>query len=421
MTTTIVKTKIHPLSEFAFYKGEKLSSLRKGPYKVGTALLKNINSRELTLFTEQDEKDYIDSALTYGEDKTITSMVYYTDGQQVVSLTTRQRKIFFALAEFVDSQIKDPEIIDYINNLPDNIKFNNTRSNPLKITFDKRRLARLIYSKNDIGGKEVKAIEQDLEYLAKLRGKFVLNNLVTGETVLLNDHFLTYKSITMSKDGEIQKDLSEVRIGDIFLYGINTSGGYQLAPKELLMLWSLALNDSEVTTYLFIALLGVRGIKVQDATRKIKIRIQTMVKEGYSRADAEKHVESYKRELLTFRITQSKLLESIPEKKRYYYSTGQVRKNNLNEDVYLAKDGLKDIGLISDFWTAESASGEFMYCFLINENWLADSSKKLQEINERLELEQANKKAARAQKRSKKTADETTSASKTKSTKKKKE
>ena len=367
---------------FARYEGEQEEEKKQGyNFVTATALLDNvIDKKELTLFSEMETlptgSTPIDSKLDLVDKK----------GKRV-NLSPRQLKIVLAFSQIVDS-VKDSKVIaDYIKGLPSKVEWNEARKSPVSATIDVIKLAKHIYGANRIGSKQVDSIRDDLTALSETLQEFKVKDS-KGGTLIMEAPLLTLgkRLKYVTKEGVQRLNVVQITLEDIFLYNLNTTGGYQLSPNTILSLWNEQGANSELFSVLLFLLLRVRGNYVKKAKDYSEAKKKELRKDKVPEEEVKKQVEAYKRELLTYRETTYSILERLSgdtythkqEKRGKVYTS--FRKEKLRTDLQQATDSLKGMGIISDFYTSTSGGGDELCNFVLNPNWLKEQEERQRAI-----------------------------------------
>lgn len=366
---------------FARYEGEQEEEKKQGyNFVTATALLDNvIDKKELTLFSEMETLPTgatpIDSKLDLVDKK----------GKRV-NLSPRQLKIVLAFSQIVDS-VKDSKVIaDYIKGLPSKVEWNEARKSPVSATIDVIKLAKHIYGANRIGSKQVDSIRDDLTALSETLQEFKVKDS-KGGTLIMEAPLLTLgkRLKYVTKEGVQRLNVVQITLEDIFLYNLNTTGGYQLSPNTILSLWNEQGANSELFSVLLFLLLRVRGNYVKKAKDYSEAKKKELRKDKVPEEEVKKQVEAYKRELLTYRETTPSILERLSGEGYIQTTKGKngkkyLKKDKLRNDLQQATDSLKGMGIISDFYTSTSGGGDELCNFVINPNWLKEQEERQRAI-----------------------------------------
>lgn len=353
--------------------GEKEQAKNEGySYRTSTALIDNIISKkETTLFSEMEN-------LPQGATPINASVTYQNTSGKRVNLSTRQLKIVLALAQVVDAYRKREDVADYIKKLPGKIEYgehSNVRT-PVIATIDINGFAKHIYGAKRIGTKQVDYIKKDLIDLSSMRQIFKVVDSKGTEHVFNTSAINVKIYQATSGTGERLCTLANVEVDDIFLYNLNTDGGYQLSPNTILSLWNRVGNNTDLFSTLLFLLLRVRGNKVKFANNKSKEKKKELLKEKVPVDEANKQVEEYKRSLLTYKEALPSILERLSGNAYYDTKRGKryVKKVKLNTELKQATNDLKEMGVITDFYTTGATGGEEVCNFVLNDKWLQEEA-----------------------------------------------
>lgn len=366
---------------FTRYEGEQEEEKKQGyNFVTATALLDNvIDKKELTLFSGMETLPTgatpIDSKLDLVDKK----------GKRV-NLSPRQLKIVLAFSQIVDS-VKDSKVIaDYIKGLPSKVEWNEARKSPVSATIDVIKLAKHIYGANRIGSKQVDSIRDDLTALSETLQEFKVKDS-KGGTLIMEAPLLTLgkRLKYVTKEGVQRLNVVQITLEDIFLYNLNTTGGYQLSPNTILSLWNEQGANSELFSVLLFLLLRVRGNYVKKAKDYSEAKKKGLRKDKVPEEEVKKQVEAYKRELLTYREKTYSILERLSGEGYIQTTKGKngkkyLKKDKLRNDLQQATDSLKGMGIISDFYTSTSGGGDELCNFVINPNWLKEQEERQRAI-----------------------------------------
>lgn len=342
-------------------------------FATSTALLDNvISKKELTLFSELD-------TLPDGAKPTDTKLDLVDKKGKRVNLTPRQLKIVLAFAQVVDSVKDSKPIADYIKGLPSKVEWNEEHKSPVSATIDIIKLAKHIYGSPRIGSKQVDSIRDDLTALSETLQQFKVKDS-KGGTLIMESPVLTLgkrvKYIT--KDGVQRLNVVQITLEDIFLYNLNTDGGFQLSPNTILYLWNKTGATGELFSVLLFLLLRVRGNFVNKARILSDAKKKALRKDKVPEDSIKEQIEAYRRELLTFRESTSSILERLSGDNytRSQKIRGKVYKSfryeRFTADLNEATNNLIEMGIITEFYTSSSASGEEQCNFVFNRKWLKE-------------------------------------------------
>lgn len=365
-------------SSFVTYGGEQEEVKKQGyNFVTSTALLDNvIDKKELTLFSEME-------ALPQGATPIDTKLDLVNRKGKRVNLSPRQLKIVLAFSQIVDS-VKDSKIIaDYIKGLPSKVEWREEHKSPVSATIDVIKLAKHIYGSSRIGSKQVDSIRDDLIILSETLQEFRVKDSKEG-TLIMEAPLLTLgkRLKYVTKEGVQRLNVVQITLEDIFLYKLNTTGGYQLSPNTILSLWNECGVNSELFSMLLFLLIRVRGNFVKKAKDNSEAKKKELRKDKVPEEEIKKQVEAYKREALTYKETTYSLLQRLSGNTYTHKQVkrGKVytsfRKEKLKTDLKQATDALLKISIISDFYTSTSAGGEELCNFVLNENWLKEQEER---------------------------------------------
>lgn len=368
-------------TSFSSYKKEQEEAKRQGyNFVTATALLDNvISKKEMTLFSE--------SELPQGATPTDAKLDLVDKKGKSVNLSPRQLKIVLAFAQIVDSVKGSKEVADYIKGLPSKVEWSeDIGKNPVTATIDVIKLAKHIYGATRIGSKQVDSIRDDLTALSNTSQEFRVKDS-KGGTLILEAPLLTLgKRLRYeTKDGVQRLNVVQITLEDIFLYNLNTTGGYQLSPNTILSLWNETGANSELFSMLLFLLLRVRGNYVKRTKDAIEAKKKELRKDKVPEDEVKKQVEALRRDRLTYSETTASILERLSGEGYIQTTKGKngkryLKKDKLRNDLQQATDSLKEMGIITDFYTNTSGGGEELCNFVLNANWLKEQEERQRAI-----------------------------------------
>lgn len=369
-----VSTAIALVTKFADYGGNKEKEKKQGyNFVTNTALLDNvIDKKELTLFSEME-------ALPTGATPIDSKLDLVDKKGKRVNLTPRQLKIVLAFSQIVDSVKDSKEIADYIKGLPSKVEWSEARRSPVSATIDIIKLAKHIYGANRIGTKQVDSIRDDLTALSETLQEFKVKDS-KGGTLIMESPILTLgkrlKYIT--KEGVQRLNVVQITLEDIFLYNLNTTGGYQLSPNTILSLWNENGANSELFSVLLFLLLRVRGNYVTKARQHSEAKRKELRKDRLPEDEVSRQTEAYRRKLLTYKESIGSILERLSGEGYYQTKKGKryIKHEKIRTDLQQATDSLKGMGIITDFYTSTSGGGGELCNFVLNPNWLKEQEER---------------------------------------------
>lgn len=365
-------------SFLSYGEGEQEPKNEGYNYRTSTALIDNvIAKKEVTLFSDMEN-------LPQGATPINASITYQNAKGKKVTLSPRQLKIVLALAQIVDAYRNNEEVAKYIKNLPNKIEWGEGKNlpTPVRATIDLYGFAKHIYGASRIGTKQVDYIKKDLIDLSTMRQVFKVTDS-KGVTHELNTSAIRAKVYqATSGTGERLCTLASVEVEDIFLYNLNTEGGYQLSPNTILSLWNETGVNTELFSMLLFLLLRVRGNKVKHANSLSMAKRKELLKLKKPIEEIDEEVEAYKRRLLTYSESIGSILERLSqnpytrtqEKRGRVYTS--LRKEKLTTDLQQATDALKGMGIITDFHITGGTTGEEVCNFVLNDKWLQEQAER---------------------------------------------
>lgn len=366
-------------SSFVTYGDKQEEAKNEGyNYRTSTALIDNvIAKKEVTLFSEMEN-------LPQGATPINASVTYQTSKGKKVTLSPRQLKIVLALAQTVDAFRNKDEVAKYIKNLPNKIEWGEGKDvpTPVRATIDLYGFAKHIYGASRIGTKQVDYVKKDLIDLSTMRQVFKVTDS-KGVTHELNTSAIRAKVYqATSGTGERLCTLASVEVEDIFLYNLNTEGGYQLSPNTILSLWNETGVNTELFSMLLFLLLRVRGNKVKHANSLSSAKRKELLKLKKPIEEIKEQVEAYKRNLLTYSESTSSILERLSGEGYYQTKRGKryIKYEKLNKELKQATDALIGMGIITDFHITGGTTGEEVCNFVLNDKWLQEQAERQKAI-----------------------------------------
>lgn len=349
-------------------------------YRLTSALLDSvIAKKEFTLFSDREHlpEDMIESyePLSFKDEKGKTT-----------TPTALQMKAYLTLSEFVDSMREKEEVKNYIEKLPERVKWETPeekrkRVAPLQGVIDVRAFAKQISGSKKIGKNEIEITENLLKGLEEtyISQEVKLQN---GERIILDTPIvkLGRRVRKKAKNGKETDNWREILVfGDVFFFGLDMAGGYQIAPTTILQLWNDAGNNTELFGVVFFLLLRMRGTYVSKAqSYAAKVRAEAL-KEKRGGEDADKREQAALREALTYKESVGSLLERVSNRKTFYKVVNKkeyLRKDKLRSYLEDMRKSLIDVGIVSDVIFSQ----EGMMCsFIFNPNWIAEEKLKLKQ------------------------------------------
>lgn len=305
------------------------------------------------------------------------------------TLTPTQMKLITALAMVADKKVKDEATQKHIKNLtPSNLQQRSLMpqaplfSTAVRCNINIRELAKIIYSKQRIGGKQVDKVRSDLIQLTQLKQVCEYrteSGKITIKTPLI--HLGREIEVESFRNGE-KLNAVEIIFDDAFFYEVNSK--YTLAPLTLLKLW----NDTGVNSGLFVTilftLLQARGNCIAKATREAARIRQELIKTKKDEAAIEKEINKERAKHLTYKESlESFLNKSTSGKYAVDNNTKKsyTRKGRIAEDLKKATDALLQIGIITRYYESRTPEGEILCNFVLNESWLDDERLRLMQID----------------------------------------
>jgi hypothetical protein len=358
---------VTPLNTYK--RGELNKKPKKGyNFTTTTAMLENITSKkEPTLFPDE---------LPQVPAPTDTQLDIVDKKGKRVYLSPRQNKLYYAFVEVVDSIKEQKKVADYIKALPDKVEWKEEHKSPVSAIIDINKLAKKIYGKDRIGSKQVDYIRDDLITLSSTIQEFRVKDS-KGGTHILRCPILNWREYEyINKDGEKTHNLFEVTFGDIFLYGLNWEGGYQIIPNNILSLW----NKTGVNTELFVLLLNilvyVRGKHVAHSNKICRAKQKELRKEKVPEDSIKEQIGRLRRELLTYKESISSILGKLIGNTYYEIKKGKkyLKGIKLKNDLKQATDALKDMGIITQYKETTGADGSILCNFVLNDKWIEEQT-----------------------------------------------
>lgn len=370
-TPTPVASSLYTSPTFTTYGQDGQEAKNEGyNYRTSTALIDNIIAKkEVTLFSDMEN-------LPQGATPTNASVTYQTPNGKKVDLTPRQLKIVLAIAQIVDAFRKQDEVTDYIKKLPNKIKWGEHKDlpTPVNATIDLNAFAKHIYGTSKIGAKNIEYVKKDLIELSTMRQVFKVTD-ANGVTHELNTSAIRAKIYqATSGTGERLCTLANVEVEDIFLYNLNTEGGYQLSPNTILYLWNEVGNNTELFSTLLFLLLRVRGNYVKQANRQSHAKRKELLKDKVPVEEATRQEEALKKKLLTYSEGIGSILERLSGNTYYQTKNGKryVKKDKLYKELEQATKDLIRMGILSNFYI----TGGDLCNFVLNDNWLQEQAQR---------------------------------------------
>lgn len=349
-------------------------------YRLTTALLDSvIGKKESTLFSEQEH-------LPEGMIASYEPLTFKDEKGKTTTPTALQMKAYLVLSEFVDSMREEEKVKEYINNLPERMKWDNEeekrkRAAPLQGVINVREFARQVAGTPKVGTKHIEITERLLKELEE--------TYISQEVKLQNGDRLTLDTPIVklgrrvkkrAKNGKETDNWREILVfGDVFFFGLDMAGGYQIAPTTILQLWNTAGNNTELFGVVFFLLLRMRGNFVSHAQEKAAQARKELLKEKRDIEEVDKREKAALREALTYRESVASLLERVSNRETFYKKVNNkeyLRKDKVKSYLEDMKNSLLAVGIVSEVYFSQ----EGMMCnFVFNPDWIAEERQKLKQ------------------------------------------
>ena len=260
-------------------------------------------------------------------------------------------------------------------------------TSPCVLDLDLSKVAKEFYGKR-IGQKQIDLVRKSL---FKLSATFVeeKKNLPGGFPGVPDARKLVTRTpLLVCNEFELQDGKGEpikhhvlVTPGDSFLYELTTAGGFQLSPASILYLMNEYGENTELFAVLFMILLRVAGTYRAQAEKKGEVKRLELRKDKQDSKDVKEQVAKFRREVLTYKELTSNILQRLPRNAYTQTKNGKdyLRRELLTKDLNNATEALKNIGIISDFYTSQGATGELCN-FVINPYWLVEQEERTRAI-----------------------------------------
>lgn len=360
-------------------------------FRAARGLLDNIIAkREISLFDELP---------TGGE----TS---YTDMKgKPITLSPYQMKLVMAFAQVLDTLADRPDVDESIRFLTyerekQRVEAGKGGKLPIWTKEGKGRvsafidipaLARLIYSVNHAGGKQVNKVRDEIANLAQVRQQYRIKQ---GKKTLILGAPLIYvgKGLKVEEEGKgTLANRVEILFEDIFLYELKDK--YSLAPRTIIDRWNETGENSELFAMLLFLLQQERGMKVRQAGRVEAAVRKDLKKEKKPFKEIERQAKAVRREALTYRETLPSICERLQGRKVYCQErNGKIylRKERIMNDLKNATAALIKMGIISEYYETRNTSLELVCNFLINDKWLIEETNKMKGLDKTEETQAEN-------------------------------
>ena len=348
-------------------------------YKTARALIDNvIAKRQPSLFDEVQAKGVAS---------------YVDQNGKPISLSPFQMKLVTAFAQVLDTQTSREDVdksIDFLTfeREEERVEEGKSRKNGppawrekgagrVSVTVDIPALARLVYSAEKVGGKQIDKVRDEIGALSRVRQQYRLKK---GKKTLIFGTPLIHlgKSVEVQEEGKSLLNRAEIIFEDVFVYELKDK--YSLAPLTLLNLWNQTGNNSELFALLLFLLQQERGLKVKQADRAGEAVRSELKKKGVKPDEIDKQVSSARKEALTYRETFASICERLQDRATYYdekNGKAYLRKARVTRDLFNAKEALLRTGIISEYYETVNTSREIVCNFVLNDKWLADETAKI--------------------------------------------
>jgi len=377
-------------------EGEALRQQESSAFRLTNILLEYVTrKKERTLFTEQEEAELnrqIEEGLQLTEKKDIVPVgkgaIYFTDeNKKSVIPSVKQMKAILIFAEVVDNvRNGGNEVIDeYVRTLPDRIQWGEGKRGgsmaPLRGTVYINEFARELTGtmSGNLNSKQIADAEEVLKSLQSLRITQDIK-LSDGGTLTVSDPVLILgKTYTRKnkKDVVINSAYDIERFGDVFFYGLDLFGGYQIAPRTLLQRWNTVKEDSGLFGTTLFLLIRLFGTYVKHACDTADKKRKELNSKKLPPEEIKKEVESVFREALTYREGVPSLLDRVDNKLTFYKvvkGNKYLRKDKIQSYLDKTKEGLLKVGIVSEVYFTQ---GGMMCNFVFNPQWRVEEKKRL--------------------------------------------
>ena len=302
-----------------------------------------------------------------------------------VKLTPFQMKLITALAQVIDTLTEKKENKEYIKSLPYRIEDREkgddgqTKKLPdaIKTTIDLVALTKMMYSTNEIGGKQLNKVKAEMVKLSEICRAYKFMDS-RGGTLTIEAPLITLgKKIKYeTKEGIVKLNKVEVTFEDVFVYEINER--YCLCPITILQLWNETGVQTEIFAKLLFTLQELRGNFISHSKDIVTERRKELKKAKVETQQIEEELTKLRRDTLTYKEGITSLLKGI-EKYNVISKKGKkyLNRAKLNKDLQQAKDALLRMGIISEYYETTGSSGEKVCNFVINDNWLINEADKI--------------------------------------------
>lgn len=373
-------------------QGVAEGATRRGyTYKTSRALIDNVIAKR--------DPSFFDKLPDGGE-------ASYTDGKgKPVKLSPFQTKLVLAFAQVLDTLTDRPDVeksIEFLTfereeqraaarkdgRLP---VWKNEGMGKVSAFIDIPKLARLIYSVDKAGGKQINKVRDEIANLAQVRQQFRIKE---GKKTLILGVPLIYTGIDLKVEEEGKGALPtrvEIAFEDIFLYELKEK--YSLVPNSLFSLWKETGEKSELFGTLLLLLQQERGLKKKQADITTSAARKELKKGGATPEEIERQVASIRREALTYKETLASICERLQGGQNYYQERNgkaYLRKERIGKDLKAATAALVKMGIITEYYETKNASLEVVCNFVINDRWLIEEANKIKGLD-KTEEEQTEK------------------------------
>lgn len=321
-----------------------------------TLLTSMISKEETNLFSQSFDVD-------------TKEILYFDSDKKNIKLSSKHKKMLLLLAPQVsdDATAGDKKLKDYVDRLPNMVMRGGSSNLDYTLPVNLNLLAKAFYGGKAIGGKNLDNTIKVLEELSHISRVCKVKDYEGTEYTLRNSNLITFKQLSIKNEGKnVNVHKAYIQVHDIMLYGLTTTGEYQIAPRNLGILWAKYGNDTEIFGQLFLTLINQRGFLVGSYYKALK---KAKTKQN------KNNIINTKEKYLSYEISAPKLLD-LTKQERYTYKNkpGYIRWKNFLNDLKEAVECLKNIGIITKFETGKNTAGEEKYIFILNENWVPHNS-----------------------------------------------
>lgn len=364
---------------FITYKGDKARTTvpNDKPFKSANALTKHV-IEESNLFSDLIEETVTEETPEYevldAENKT-------------ARLSLGEWDTIRGLQRCLSSRLEEPEIKSYIQTLPFEIanrlkrdingnEYTKHLKKSVTLLIDIAELAKDMKATDRIGGRELLYVRGWLEDLARKKHRFKYKT-ANGGSIEITQPFISISTDVVVKDanGNVKKNVVEIMLEDVFVYGLYQNKGYSLEPANIFHLLKDAGPKPELFRKLYDFLKMQRGIKVKEAAKANAKTRREMEATGAPEEEIEKAIKIAEEKALTVDMRLNYILSMI-DKSKFFYTTGRragtLRKDRIEAQKEIAIKTLENVGIIQSgrFYESTATDGSIKWNFLINPNWI---------------------------------------------------